>query len=90
MNVFADDWNDAYPGDIAQFPTGPAGAHQLVNRTDEPVRYIIAAVHVTPEVVEHVDSGKVLAMAKTESRQLWTVHRLDAGVDYFEGEEPRG
>jgi uncharacterized cupin superfamily protein len=90
MNVFADDWDDTYPGDIAQFPTGPAGAHQLVNRTDEPVRYIIAAVHVTPEVVEHVDSGKVLAMAKTESRQLWTVHRLDAGVDYFEGEEPRG
>jgi len=77
-------------GDIAQFPTGPAGAHQMVNRTDEPVRYIVAAVHVTPEVVEHVDSGKVLAMARTEGKPLWTVHRFDDSVDYFDGEEPKG
>ncbi len=131
MNVFADDWDDAYPqidgwhsnykrlgvgklgpglyellpgqtqcpyhfhhGNdealVVLRPTGPAGAHQMVNRTDEPVRYIVAAVHVTPEVVEHVDSGKVLAMARTEGKPLWTVHRFDDSVDYFEGEEPRG
>jgi uncharacterized cupin superfamily protein len=76
------------PGDVARFPTGPAGAHQVVNRTDEPVRYMIAAVHHDPEVVEHVDSGKVLAMAKT-SAPLWTVHRLDDGVDYMDGEAPK-
>jgi uncharacterized cupin superfamily protein len=75
-------------GDVAQFPTGPPGAHQIVNRTDEPVRYLIAATHVDPEVVEHVDSGKVLAMAKS-SGPLWAVHRLDDNVDYIEGEEPR-
>jgi uncharacterized cupin superfamily protein len=80
-------------GDVAQFPTGPKGAHQIVNRTDDPARYIIAACHVSPEVVEHVDSGKVLAMARAESPRggpLWTVHRLDDAVDYFEGETPRG
>jgi uncharacterized cupin superfamily protein len=78
------------PGDVAQFPTGPGGAHQIVNRTDEPVRYIIAAVHVSPEVVEHVDSGKVLAMARTEGKPLWTIHRIDDAVDYLDGEEPKG
>jgi uncharacterized cupin superfamily protein len=76
------------PGDVAQFPTGPDGAHQVVNGTGEPVRYLIAAVHVSPEVVEHGDSGKVLAMARTEDRPLWTIHRFDDSVDYFDGEEP--
>jgi uncharacterized cupin superfamily protein len=81
------------PGDVAQFPTGPAGAHQVVNRSDEPARYVIAASHVTPEIVEHVDSGKVLAMSMGESQRgqpLWTVHRLDDAVDYFDGERPNG
>ena len=78
------------PGEVAHFPTGPAGAHQLVNRTDEPARYLIAAVHVSPEVVEYPDSGKVAAMARTDGRPLWTMHRTDDAVDYFDGEEARG
>jgi uncharacterized cupin superfamily protein len=80
-------------GEVAHFPTGPSGAHQIVNRTDEAARYVVAASHVSPEVVEHVDSGKLLAMALTESPRgprLWSVHRLDAEVDYLEGEEPKG
>lgn len=77
------------PGDVAQFPTGPEGAHQLVNRSGEPARYVIAATHVSPEVVEHVDSGKVLAMAKTEGKPLWTIHRFDDSVEYLDREAPR-
>jgi uncharacterized cupin superfamily protein len=76
------------PGDVAQFPTGPAGAHQVINRSEEPARYVIAAVHADPEVVEHVDSSKVLAMAKA-SGPLWTTHRLGDAVDYIDGEEPK-
>lgn len=78
------------PGDVARFPTGPAGAHQMVNRSGEPARYVIAAVHVDPEVVEYPETGKFAAMAKTEGRPLWTIHRMNAEVDYFDGEEPRG
>ena len=77
------------PGDVAQFPTGPKGAHQIVNRSDEPARYLVAAVHVDPEIVEHVDSGKVLAMAKTDGRPLWTIHRFADEVDYMVGEEAK-
>jgi uncharacterized cupin superfamily protein len=80
------------PGDVVHFPIGPAGAHQVVNRSDEPARYVIAARHVDPEVVEHVDSGKVLAMSRGELQHgppLWTIHRLDDAVDYLDGEEPR-
>jgi uncharacterized cupin superfamily protein len=80
------------PGDAVPFPAGRDGAHQVFNRTDEPARYVMAARHVTPEVVEHVDSGKLIAMAHSESQggePLWTVHRFDDATDYFDGEEPK-
>ena len=80
------------PGDVVHFPKGPGGAHQVINRTDEPVRYLVADAKVTPEIVEYPDSGKLASMARTESQRggpLWTVHRLDDEADYFDGEEPR-
>jgi uncharacterized cupin superfamily protein len=80
------------PGDAVPFPAGPAGAHQMVNRSDEPARYVISARHVSPEVVEYPDSGKLAAMSYGESQRgqpLWTIHRLEDEVDFFDGEEPR-
>jgi len=78
-------------GDTAPLPAGRDGAHQVYNKTNEPVRYMIAAHHVTPEVVEYPDSGKLAAMAMSESHRggpLWTWHRFDDSVDFFDGEEP--
>jgi uncharacterized cupin superfamily protein len=74
------------PGDVVFFPTGPDGAHQVLNRADEPARYLLAASHVSPEVVEYPDSGKVLALSRLGP--LWTMHRRSDAVDYFEGEQP--
>jgi uncharacterized cupin superfamily protein len=76
------------PGDVVHFPIGPAGAHHVVNRTEEPVRYVIADSKVSPEVVQYPDSGKIAAVTRTEPDPLWTVHRLDDSVDYFDGERP--
>ena len=81
------------PGDVVHFPRGAAGAHNVVNRTDEPVRYVVADAKVTPEIVEYPESGKLAAMARTESQHgsaLWSVHRLGDEVDFFDGEEPKG
>lgn len=75
------------PGEFAFFPTGPDGAHQMVNRSDEPARYVIADAKVSPEVVEYPDSGKIAAMSRVT--QLWTMHRRNDEVDFFEGEQPR-
>jgi uncharacterized cupin superfamily protein len=80
-------------GDVVHFPRGAAGAHQVVNRTGDPARYVVADAHVSPELVEYPDSGKLAAMARTESQRggpIWTVHRLAGEVDYFDGERPRG
>jgi uncharacterized cupin superfamily protein len=88
----ADGEDELEPGDVVHFAKGPAGAHQMVNRSEEPARYVVADTKVSPELVEYPDSGKLAAMARTESQRggpIWTVHRLDDEVDFFEGERPR-
>jgi len=51
-------------GDVVHFPTGPDGAHGIKNDTDEPVRYIVAGIRQSPEVVEYPDLGKVTGQSK--------------------------
>jgi uncharacterized cupin superfamily protein len=77
------------PGDVAHFPRGAEGAHQVWNDGDTTVRFVVAAANTTPEVVEYPDSGKVAAMAKTASQQgtsLWTMHFLETATGYWDGE----
>lgn len=80
------------PGDVAHFPTGPEGTHQVLNRTQDAVRYVVVDSKVSPEIIEYPDSGKFASMAFNESQRggpLWTIHRLDDSVDYFDGEQPQ-
>lgn len=80
------------PGEVVFFPSGPDGAHQLFNAGDEPARYLIAANHASPEVVEYPDSGKIAAMAKTPSQagpQLWSMHFLENETGYWD-DRPTG
>ena len=80
------------PGDFVHFPKGPAGAHQMINRSDEPVRYVVGSSNVAPEVCEYPDSGKIAAFSRLESQRgqrLVTLHRLEDEIDYMDGEEPR-
>jgi len=76
-------------GEVVHFPRGPEGAHQLSNRSEAVVRYVVAASQGSPEIIEYPDSGKIAAMARTETSAggpLFTINRLDDAVDYFEGE----
>ena len=52
-------------GAAVQFPRGRAGAHQLINSSDGPVRVAIAAYHGTPEVIEYPDDGVVRIGGRT-------------------------
>ena len=54
-------------GDVVLFPVGPDGAHQLSNRTDEPVRYLMVSNRPSPEAVEYPDYGQLSVMAFTDS-----------------------
>jgi len=51
-------------GDVVHFTTGPEGAHGLRNDTDEPVRYVVAGIRVSPEVVEYPDLKQATGQSK--------------------------
>ena len=66
------------------FPRGPAGAHQVINHSDSPVRVLILSTLVMPEVVEYPDSGKVGARDANGERLLMS--RPGPQLDYWDGE----
>jgi uncharacterized cupin superfamily protein len=72
------------PWDMLMFETGPAGAHGVYNRTDEPVRVMMWSTIMHPAATVYPDSDKIA---------VWTGNRDDDGlfvrstkVEYFEGE----
>ena len=72
-------------GDVACFPRGPAGAHQLRNDTGEPVRVLMLSTNLDPEVLEYPDSDKIAATDARGERLFRT--RPGTPVEYWEGEE---
>jgi uncharacterized cupin superfamily protein len=78
--------------DIVSFPRGEPGAHQLLNRTDEVVRFIAVSTNGEPDVVIYPDSGKLCAAERlAQGGGLRTFFRLADQVDYWDGEgTPRG
>ncbi|MBA3428063.1 MAG: cupin domain-containing protein [Actinobacteria bacterium] len=67
-------------GAVVLFPVGPEGAHQLINRTEQPVRYLVASNRPSPEAVEYPDSRQLSVMAFSDSQfgaPLWDLRTLD-------------
>jgi uncharacterized cupin superfamily protein len=79
------------PGDVVACPVGRAGAHQLQNRTDGPVRALVISTMVYPELAEMLDSEKILVIGAapgTEGR-LFGAFPRSAEVDRLDGEIDR-
>ncbi|HEX4435428.1 MAG TPA: cupin domain-containing protein [Solirubrobacteraceae bacterium] len=53
-------------GTVVAFPRGHAGAHSLVNRSDEPVRYLVVSTTNRPDVVEYPDTAATLVVLATQ------------------------
>jgi uncharacterized cupin superfamily protein len=51
-------------GEAVHFPTGPEGAHGIRNDGDEPVRYVVAGIRVSPEIVEYPDTNQVTGQSR--------------------------
>jgi len=67
-------------GEVVHFAPGPGGAHGLRNDTEEPARYVVAGIRVSPEVAEYPDLAKITAQARTGSQtgeQLWLIHDVE-------------
>jgi uncharacterized cupin superfamily protein len=72
------------PLEVAFFPRGPAGAHQVRNDTDAPVRVLMFSTVIYPAATAYPDSGKVGVWTGDKQEDL-IVERASA-VDYFHGE----
>jgi uncharacterized cupin superfamily protein len=74
-------------GDIAFVPAGPDYPHQIINTSDDPMKYLSISTRDMPEVVEYPDSNKYLAMASLgEGKFFDAMHRKDSDLDYWDGE----
>jgi uncharacterized cupin superfamily protein len=73
------------PGDVTVFPEGPLGAHQVINKTDEPVRVVLFSSKSPLAVVHYPDSGKVGIWTEDDGYQALV--RNEPKLDYWEGED---
>jgi uncharacterized cupin superfamily protein len=85
-----EDERELEPGEVVAFPSGRRGAHQVLNRSGEPARVLIASTMIYPEVAEYPDSDKILAISgrADETAAVFLAFRRDDAVPLTEG-EPR-
>jgi uncharacterized cupin superfamily protein len=80
---------DAAVGDSRIFPRGPSGAHQMINRSDDPARILMMSTMEEPEIAEYPDSGKIgvfggVAPGAPGEGSLYKFIDGSAEVDYFD------
>lgn len=72
-------------GDVVCFPRGKDGAHQIINRTDSPIRVLMLSSMIGGEIVEYLDTGKVLAKDAQDEDIMFT--RPGPTAEFWEGED---
>jgi uncharacterized cupin superfamily protein len=86
-----DGWRDLEEGEVLAFLRGERGGHQLVNRTEETVRFLAFSESGAPDIVIYPDAGKLGAFERLpEGGGLRKMFRMADEVGYFEGEQPPG
>jgi len=73
-------WRELDEGEVVAFPRGEEGGHQVVNRTEETVRFLAFSTQPGAPVVMYPDSGKLGADGHR--------FRMSDEVDYYDGENP--
>jgi uncharacterized cupin superfamily protein len=82
-----DGWRELSEGEVVSFRTGEEGAHQIVNRTEETIRFL-AISNQQPDVVIRPDSKTIgVFERRPEGGGLYAHFRLGDEIDYFEGEK---
>lgn len=81
-------WRELEPGEVLAFPVGEPGAHQLINRTQDAVRFL-AFSNQRPDIIVRPDSRTIgLAERRPEGGGLAYYFRVEDAIGYIEGEKP--
>jgi uncharacterized cupin superfamily protein len=79
-------WREMEEGEVACFRVGEEGAHQIVNRTEEPVRFL-AFSNQQPDIVVRPDSRSLSISERRPEGGGFTQHlRMDDSAGYFDFE----
>jgi uncharacterized cupin superfamily protein len=83
-------WRELEEGEAVCFLRGEDGAHQVVNRTDEPVAFLAISTNGDPDIVLYPDSRKLgVAQRLPEAPGgLTRFFRVADAVDYYVDESP--
>ncbi|WP_340617961.1 cupin domain-containing protein [Xenorhabdus entomophaga] len=74
-------------GDVICIPPGDKYPHQIINTSDEMLRYISISTMESPEICEYPDSNKYLAKSTiNEVKKFSAINFLNEDVDYWENE----
>lgn len=79
-------------GDVIACPADADKPHQIVNTSNEPLRYLAVSTMEHPEVAHYPDSEKIGVMvgappgSDPSKRKFFLFKEASTGVDYWEGE----
>ncbi|HZI92929.1 MAG TPA: cupin domain-containing protein [Patescibacteria group bacterium] len=80
-------------GDYVALPPGEKSAHQVINGSNAPLRYLCMSTMIEPEISVYPETNKVgffvgaAPGAPNEQRTMEGFVRLESRVDYWDGEE---
>jgi uncharacterized cupin superfamily protein len=84
-----DGWRELQEGEVVPFLRGERGAHQIVNRTNDTVRFLAFSTNGEPDIVIRPDSGTLDACERLpQGGGLRAIFRMDNAIDYYDGEVP--
>jgi hypothetical protein len=79
-------WRELEPGEAVAFPRGEEGAHQIVNRSSEPARFLAVSTNGAPDITLYLDAGKIGASERrADGSGLSRFFFLEQSVDYWDG-----
>jgi uncharacterized cupin superfamily protein len=79
-------WRELEPGEVVAFARGERGAHQLANRSAEPVSFLALSTNGQPDIVLYPDAGKVgVSERRPDGSGFGAFFFADAAVDYWDG-----
>jgi uncharacterized cupin superfamily protein len=82
-----DGWRELQEGEVVPFLRGERGAHQIVNRTEDTVRFLAFSTSGEPDIVIRPDSGTLDACERLpQGGGLRAIFRMGEAVGYYDGE----
>lgn len=86
-------WRELAEGEIVALPVGEDGAHQVLNRSKDLVRFLVVSEMNAPEMSLYPDTKKIGILGRApgspdDPDEIFEFFRREDATDYWEGEEP--